>query len=421
MPDTDAQAAEPVEGAGQTAAPVVAAQEPADAASEGVQGAPDAVPQPVQAAVEEVPDGPDPVAEPEVPWPWVGVGGALLLAALAAFLARGRTRGVLKDDSLRADEDVLSQAAPAPSEAPVGIGAQLRSRLERTRSAFRSGLDALLGRETIDEEALEALEDALLLADVGVPTAERLVGAVRTRLAGAPTDADSLRSTLREEMLALVTSVAVDEVVPRPVDEGPFVLLVVGVNGSGKTTSIGKLAARFGKEGHRVVMGAADTFRAAAADQLAVWAERASCRIVRQDEGADPASVAFAAAEAALSDGADVLLVDTAGRLQNARPLMEQLTKIKRVLGKKVAGAPHETWLVIDGTMGQNALAQARAFHEATPLTGVIVTKLDGTAKGGMVLAIAQELGLPVRFIGVGEQVDDLRPFDPEAFVDALL
>jgi fused signal recognition particle receptor len=200
----------------------------------------------------------------------------------------------------------------------------------------------------------------------------------------------------------------------------PFVVLVVGVNGSGKTTTIGKLAARFGREGHKVLLAAGDTFRAAAADQLAIWAERAGADIVRHDEGADPGAVVFDALTAAKARGADVVIIDTAGRLQTKKPLMEQLGKVRRVIDKVVPGAPHETLLVVDGTTGQNAVSQAHAFHAATPLTGVVVTKLDGTAKGGVVLAIGAELGLPVRLVGIGEKVEDLRDFDASAFVDAL-
>ena len=228
-----------------------------------------------------------------------------------------------------------------------------------------------------------------------------------SRTAGIGAMADLLRS--------------VDRPVIAPPSEGPTVILIVGVNGSGKTTSIGKLAARHVREGRSVVLAAADTYRAAAVDQLAVWADRAGAALVRGPEGADPASVAHAAIEQAIGRGADLVIVDTAGRLQTARPLMEQLGKVRKVIARKVPGAPHATWLVIDGTMGQNALAQARAFHEAAPLSGVIVTKLDGTAKGGMILAIAAELGLPVAFVGIGEKVDDLRPFEAGAFVASLV
>ncbi len=198
-------------------------------------------------------------------------------------------------------------------------------------------------------------------------------------------------------------------------------LLVVGVNGSGKTTSIGKLAARYGRAGHSVLLGAGDTFRAGAIEQLRIWSERAEADFVAHQEGADPAAVLFDALEAAVARGSDVVLCDTAGRLQSKKPLMAELEKVHRVVGRAVPGAPHEVLLVLDATMGQNALSQARTFGEATGVTGVVLTKLDGTAKGGIVLAIAAELGLPVKFVGVGEQVDDLRPFDPEAFVEALL
>ncbi len=419
VPDTDGQAGAPVDDptpetptAADAAAP---AQEAAASTGELVPGDHGATADPA------------PLDTP-VPWPWIGIAVALFVAALAARLATvGRRRRPVDDGLTASDAEPLpsdhdsdpSDASAAPPTS--GLAARLQDRLERTRSAFRAGLDALMGRDTIDEAALEGLEDALLLADVGVGTAEHLTGAIRARLGGQQADVEVLRATLREEMLALLQGVEASRPVPRPVDDGPFVLLVVGVNGSGKTTTIGKLASRWTKAGHGVILGAADTFRAAAGDQLAVWAERAGCPIVQHPEGADPAAVAFETMDRAGADGRDLVLIDTAGRLQNARPLMEQLTKIRKVLHKKAEGAPHETWLVIDGTMGQNALQQARAFHDATPLTGVVVTKLDGTAKGGMVLAIAKELGLPVRFIGVGEQPDDLRPFDATAFVDALV
>jgi fused signal recognition particle receptor len=195
---------------------------------------------------------------------------------------------------------------------------------------------------------------------------------------------------------------------------------VVGVNGSGKTTTIGKLAARLVRDGRKVLLAAGDTYRAAAAEQLEVWAERAGADIVRHKDGSDPGAVVYDALEAAKARGHDVVIIDTAGRLQTRKPLMDQLAKVRRVISKKIGDAPHETLLVVDGTMGQNAMSQARQFNEATPLTGVVVTKLDGTAKGGMILGLASELGLPVKLIGIGEQVDDLRDFEPDAFVEAL-
>jgi len=295
---------------------------------------------------------------------------------------------------------------------PKGIASRLARALARTGSSFRD----LFGRP-VDESLLEALEEALLIADVGVRTSQRLIDQVRAD-ASQDASADVLRSTLSREMRQIL------EQVHQPLKVGqdrPYVILVVGVNGSGKTTTIGKLASRFAAAGHKVLLGAADTYRAAAADQLGIWAERAGADLVRHDEGVDPGAVAYDTMQAAVARGADVVLIDTAGRLQTRRPLMEQLTKIRRVIGKVVPEGPHATLLVIDGTMGQNALSQAQLFNEATPLTGVAVTKLDGTAKGGVVLAVADQMGLPIQLVGVGEQVEDLRDFEPGAFVDAVL
>jgi fused signal recognition particle receptor len=269
----------------------------------------------------------------------------------------------------------------------------------------------------IDVSALDGLEDALLLADVGPVTADRLLDGLRTKIRAGETDPARLRLALREAMLEILGGVRA----AAPLPSGLAVVLIVGVNGSGKTTTIGKLAHRFRQAGKSVLLAAGDTYRAAAADQLEVWATRSGAVIVRGAENADPASVAHSAVDQALTRGGDVVLVDTAGRLQTAKPLMDQLGKVRRVIDKRLPGAPHATWLVIDGTMGQNALAQARTFHEATPLTGVVVTKLDGTAKGGIVLAIAAELKVPVVFVGLGEKIDDLREFDAEAFVDSLV
>lgn len=315
-------------------------------------------------------------------------------------------------------------AAETPEESedssppPARLGARLWDALASTRATLGVGLGRLRGGAPVDETVLEPLEEALLLADVGLPTTEKLLGEVRSALRAGQSDGGALRQILVEAMRGLLRSV---QQAPLELSSRPTVLLIVGVNGSGKTTSIGKLASLHVRAGRSVVMAAADTYRAAAVDQLAVWAERAGAELIRKDEGADPASVAHAALEYAIGKDRDLVIVDTAGRLQTMRPLMEQLSKIRRVIDRQMSGAPHATWLVIDGTMGQNALAQARAFHEATPLTGVVVTKLDGTAKGGMILAIAAELRLPVVFIGIGEKIEDLRPFEPDAFIESLV
>jgi fused signal recognition particle receptor len=341
-----------------------------------------------------------------------GVALALLAVLLVAFVSgrrRGEPTAVLPPPATIEAPAIVPEPRPAaPTPARPGIAALLRDALGRSRDTLRAGLDRLWGRP-LDAAALDTVEESLLRADVGVPTTARLLERVR--------QADELEVALRSEMLSILLRV------DRPFDppDHLWVVLVVGVNGSGKTTTIGKLAARLGAAGRKVLVAAADTYRAAAAEQLAIWAERAGAGIVMLNEGADPGAVAFRAVERARAEGYDVVLVDTAGRLQTRKPLMEQLSKIRRVLDKAETGAPHETLLVLDATIGQNALSQAKLFHEATPITGAVVTKLDGTAKGGMVLAIASELGVPVVLVGLGEKIDDLREFDPRAFVDGLI
>jgi fused signal recognition particle receptor len=327
---------------------------------------------------------------------------ALVLAAVTAAMVWIRRRS----------------RARAASEADTGLVAVLRDALGRSRAALQGRLDALFAG-SIDEAALEEMESTLISADVGVDTTHRIVDVVRSALRAGEKDPGKLRERLRAEVRRIVT-VGNSELAP-PASPKPWVILVVGVNGSGKTTTIGKLSARWVRDGHRVLIGAADTFRAAAIEQLEVWAQRAGAEIVKHQEGADPAAVAFDALQAGIARKADIVIIDTAGRLQNRKPLMDQLSKIRRVIDKALPGAPHETLLVVDGTMGQNALSQATLFHEAAPLTGVVVTKLDGTAKGGMVVTLASELQLPVKLIGVGEKLEDLRPFDGPAYVEALL
>jgi fused signal recognition particle receptor len=301
----------------------------------------------------------------------------------------------------------------APQEPQPSVFGFFRDALTRSRDVLRTGLDRLLGRP-LDAAATEELEEALLRSDVGVGTTNRLLEAVRN----LPADSD-LRGALAAEMKSILRANHAPFAIPAA--PRPYVVLVVGVNGSGKTTTIGKLAARLRGEGHKVLLAAGDTFRAAAEQQLGIWAERAGVDLLSLEEGADPGAVAFRAMELARRDGHDVVLFDTAGRLQSKKPLMDELGKVRRVLDKGMPGAPHETLLVLDGTMGQNGMSQAQLFHSATPLSGVVVTKLDGTAKGGMILAIAAELSLPVKLVGLGEKVGDLRDFDPEVFVDALL
>jgi fused signal recognition particle receptor len=263
---------------------------------------------------------------------------------------------------------------------------------------------------------LEDLEALLLGADLGVRTATALLETVRREASGA--DLAELRRVLRGAILARLERVQAQ--LPPLASAKPHVVLVLGVNGSGKTTTIGKLAARNVAAGRRVLLGAGDTFRAAAIEQLQVWGERVGCEVIAGTQGGDPAAVAFDTVKAAVARGADVAIIDTAGRLQTQRPLMEELAKIARVIGRDVAGAPHETLLVLDANTGQNALSQAKLFTEAARVSGLVLTKLDGTAKGGVIIGVADEFAIPVRYVGVGESVDDLRDFDAVEFVDAL-
>jgi fused signal recognition particle receptor len=303
--------------------------------------------------------------------------------------------------------------APADDRGPPRPAGDLRGALAATGRRFRERLDAALGRGP--DERFEALEEALLAADVGARTTQVVLERVG-RQAGKADDPETLRRALRAELLTMLGTGN-----ETPVGTPPWVVLVTGVNGVGKTTTIGKLAARHAAEGRKVLLVAADTFRAAALEQLGVWAARAGADIVRHEQGADPSAVVFDGMRAARARGADVVLVDTAGRLHTRTPLMDELSKVRRTVEREVPGAPHEVLLILDATTGQNALNQARAFTEAVGVTGVVVSKLDGTAKGGVVLAVGQELGLPVRYVGVGEGIDDLQPFDPNEFVAGLV
>ena len=299
-----------------------------------------------------------------------------------------------------------------------GLFGRLREGLSKTRETLLGKVEALfLGHPKIDEEFLESLEEILLAADFGMPVTQALLDGLRRRLKSErDPDPRRLREIMAEEIGA---KLGVEQPWALP-DERPCVIMLVGVNGVGKTTTIGKLAAKFVGEGKRVLIGAGDTFRAAAGEQLNIWGERAGVDVIRHADGADPGAVAFDAARAAVARNADVLLLDTAGRLHTKANLMEELKKVRRVLAREIPGAPHETWLVLDATTGQNALAQARTFRAAVEATGIVLTKLDGTARGGIVVAISAELGLGVRFIGVGEKVDDLRPFNAGEFVAAM-
>jgi fused signal recognition particle receptor len=303
-------------------------------------------------------------------------------------------------------------AAPAPrAEAPrIGLG------LRRTRENFLARIRAAITGSAKVDEIYEGLEEALIGADVGVETSMKIVEAVRGRLKN-DARAEVIRDALKEEIAQLLRAVE------RPLadsGEAPFVILLAGVNGVGKTTTVAKLAARLKAERGAVIVAASDTFRAAAIEQLQVWCDRVEVDLIKQKTGSDPAAVAFDAVKAAIARRARVVLIDTAGRLQTKINLMEELKKIARVVGRELPGAPHETWLVLDATIGQNALSQAKTFGEATPLTGVVLAKLDSTAKGGVIVAIAERLKLPVRFVGLGEGIADLREFDSHEFVNAL-
>jgi fused signal recognition particle receptor len=374
--------------------------------------------------------------------------GVLLLTLLGGLVAGGRRRGGRSDEhdegrsggtgtALREREEappdlreveVLPEVPEtpedllAPPEAPAPVeeltlAERFRRRLTRTRNVLGASVADLFGRG-VTEEAWEGLEEVLIGADVGVTATMEIVEELRrrSREEGATTG-PAVIELLKQELRAQLGSA--DRSLARAADAGPTVWLITGVNGTGKTTTIGKLAAVEEREGREVVLGAADTFRAAAAEQLGIWAERTGAELVRKDEGADPAAVAYTAYEVAEERAADLLIVDTAGRLHNKRELMDELGKVKRVL-EKLAGPLEETLLVLDATTGQNGIAQATAFLEAVDVSGIVLTKLDGSSKGGIVLAVQRELGLPVKLVGLGEDVDDLAPFDPDLFVDGL-
>jgi fused signal recognition particle receptor len=298
---------------------------------------------------------------------------------------------------------------------------RFRERLGRSRAALSRGLSGLLARGADDDEAWEELEEALLAADVGVATATELVERLRARARAERATGPALRELLRTELLEAVgsadRSLALDLLTE---EQRPGIVLVVGVNGTGKTTTVGKLALALAEEGKQPVLAAADTFRAAATEQLVIWGDRVGAPVIRHQQGADPAAVAFDGLASARARGADVLLVDTAGRLHTKTNLMEELRKLRRVLERE-GGQIREVLLVLDATTGQNGLAQARQFTDAVGVTGVVLTKLDGTAKGGIVIAVQRDLGIPVKLVGLGEGAHDLAPFDPDAFVDALL
>ncbi|MFC7327853.1 signal recognition particle-docking protein FtsY [Marinactinospora rubrisoli] len=327
---------------------------------------------------------------------------------------------------------VAVEEPPAPVEPPpvavpietpppsAGRLVRLRARLARSQNVFGRGLLDLLSSDRLDEDAWEEIEDTLITADVGVTSAAQIVEGLRTKVKvlGSRTP-DEVRGLLRQELIAQINPELDRTVLTGPHGDRPAVVMVVGVNGTGKTTTTGKLARVLVGDGRSVVLGAADTFRAAAADQLETWGGRVGAPVVRKDEGADPASVAFDAVARGIADGADTVIIDTAGRLHTKVGLMDELGKVKRVVEKQ--SQVDEVLLVLDATTGQNGLRQARVFAEAVNVTGIVLTKLDGTAKGGIIIQVQRELGVPVKLVGLGEGPDDLAPFDPEGFVDAIL
>lgn len=300
-----------------------------------------------------------------------------------------------------------------------GLFERLKSGLKKTKDGLIGRIDALvLGKKEINADTLEELEEILITSDIGVKTTVELIRTLEQRLGrNELKDGEALRCALKDEILSRLTAHHSLLEIGR---HNPFVLLVIGVNGVGKTTTIGKLASRFTADGKKVLLAAADTFRAAAVEQLTAWGDRSGVNVIRHKEGADPSAVVFDACKAALARQVDILIIDTAGRLHTKVNLMEEMKKIRRVIDREIPGAPHETLLVLDAATGQNALSQAKLFKEAAHVSGIALTKLDGTAKGGIVVAVSHEFALPVRFIGVGEAIDDLRDFDPQEFTDAL-
>ena len=370
------------------------------------------------------------------------IAAAVVLLGGGAALVATRSRKQLPPATTRPIEPAPDQVAPVEDvgpdgpvevddtpaavdtlerpEAPQGRLVRLRARLAKSQGSLGKGLLAVLGRSTLDDAAWEEIEDTLLAADVGVAATDELVTNLRTRLrVEGITDPELAKAVLRAELVRLVDPTLDRSLSATGAEGKPGVVLVVGVNGTGKTTTVGRLARVLVAEEKSTILGAADTFRAAAADQLQTWGERVGVPTVRGPEGGDPASVGFEAVQRGIADGADVVLVDTAGRLHTKSGLMDELGKVKRVIEKQAPVT--EVLLVIDATTGQNGLTQARVFGEVVDVTGIVLTKLDGTAKGGIVIAVQRELGVPVKFVGLGEGADDLAPFDADEFVDALL
>lgn len=389
-------------------------------------------------------------------WFWLLAGFGLVAGATLFYVARRRRARAAELEAARRTAaeaelaatpvrmqpapELAPEAAPAPgareslAQPPTGVSPVvvahptpkavasptrgLRERLAKTSQALVGRIEAVLGGRQLDEALLGELEALLFTADLGVQTAQRLLDEVRREARGL--DAAAVKAVLRKAIAAKLARAEFSEDPVLHSPHKPHVILVLGVNGSGKTTTIGKFAARYTKMGKKVVLGAGDTFRAAATEQLQVWGERVGCEVVAGREGGDPSAVAFETVKRAVAVGADLAIIDTAGRLQTREPLIEELKKIVRVTDKAFAGAPHETLLVLDSNTGQNAISQARIFTEAAGVSGIVLTKLDGTAKGGVIVGLADEFGIPVRNVGVGEAVEDLREFRAAEFVDAL-
>ncbi len=301
-----------------------------------------------------------------------------------------------------------------------GLFKTLQEGLFKTKKNIAGRLDRLfLGKKEITEDLLEDIEEILFTSDIGVITTQKLIDTVQEKIARRELkDPEALKKALREQMVSFLHLDPQEQC--EPLQGEPRVIMVIGVNGVGKTTTIGKSAKRMISDGQKVILVAADTFRAAAVEQLCIWGERSGAEVIRQDTGADPSAVVFDGLSAALARKTDTVLIDTAGRLHTRTNLMEELQKIQRTISKKIPGAPHEIWLVLDATTGQNAISQAETFNNSIGVTGIILTKLDGTAKGGIVVGISHQLGIPIKYIGIGEGVEDLRPFDPARFVQAI-
>jgi fused signal recognition particle receptor len=334
------------------------------------------------------------------------------------MIFRKSKKNEFKDEDASAEFQATSNDEKNPSSEThesTGYFRRLKDRLSKTRKTFSDGFDNIFAaKERIDDDLLEQLEELLITSDIGVQTTSTLIQNVSS---SKIIEVDQIKSLLKDEILAILQPCKSD---PEKTMSSPWVIMVVGVNGTGKTTTIGKLAARATASGKKVLIAAADTFRAAAIEQLVIWAERAQADIIKHREMADPAAVAFDAVEAAIARGADMVLIDTAGRLHTKVNLMEELKKIKRIISKKIPDAPQEILLVLDATTGQNALSQAQLFNDALGVTGLALTKLDGTAKGGIVISICNSLKIPLKYIGIGEKIEDLQKFDATQFVRAL-